>query len=560
MRNRLLTIGIIIAIMALAILLRGIIPIDNVFVGDETRFIEADAYHHMRLADSLDANFPNDITFDPYLGDDITVNPFMHWLIVLLGRVFGNMDVAGAWIPPVSAALMVIPAFFIGRELFKNKWIGIIAALLFVLIPGETHGRMMLGFTDHHCMEILFSALLLMFIILGLTRSKWYWTGIVPVSILFWLTWSGFPLFAGIMCLLTLIWLGITGKWGWFTLCFAVPAVAAFSLIVISPQTFNSLLLMAQHGFGMVFSIGGAGSSIMEADNMDWSSFWANFNLIGIFGLIGLGIIVRNRSVPVVVFISWTVIILVLMLFQKRFAYYLSLELAVLCAYVCWTMVMKIGTTIRRNRLIVNWSTVGVSVIVIAVFIVVPNVKAQMSPSYPYQITPAWEDCLYWLREHSPEPFTDPDFYYADYNVSYRAASVEKGNIVQVGPDAYRVLSWWDYGHWIIRIGRRPVVCSPAGGQTRLAAEYLLSNGRTSLDSDINLLRVRYIIVDYYMVTGKFYAIPLWAGLKDVKRENTLVYQLFMGQYDRTRFSEVWSSTQTYQGQSQVKVFEVLAW
>ncbi|GAI00748.1 unnamed protein product, partial [marine sediment metagenome] len=70
----------------------------------------------------------------------------------------------------------------------------------------------------------------------------------------------------------------------------------------------------------------------------------------------------------------------------------------------------------------------------------------------PPLMTEGWYSSATWLRENSPQPFGDPDFYYELYETPFHYPET-----------AYGVVSWWDYGHWITRIGRRVPNSSPAG-------------------------------------------------------------------------------------------------
>jgi dolichyl-diphosphooligosaccharide--protein glycosyltransferase len=65
----------------------------------------------------------------------------------------------------------VIPVFYIGKTLV-NKWAGALAALLVAIMPGEFLGRTMLGYTDHHVVEILFTTTAMLFLILAVKSGR----------------------------------------------------------------------------------------------------------------------------------------------------------------------------------------------------------------------------------------------------------------------------------------------------------------------------------------------------------------------------------------------------
>jgi oligosaccharyl transferase (archaeosortase A-associated) len=170
------------AFFGIALCLRVSLPYDQVFVGDWIKFTGADAYYHMRLVDNLLHHFPQSITFDPYTfyphGTNIVWPPFFDWLIAGIAWLVGlgsptqrTIDIVGVYFPAILGALTVIPVFFIGKELF-NRWVGVLSAGLIAIIPGEFLGRSILGFTDHHVAEVLFTTLTMLFLILAIKSAK----------------------------------------------------------------------------------------------------------------------------------------------------------------------------------------------------------------------------------------------------------------------------------------------------------------------------------------------------------------------------------------------------
>ena len=179
---RLIT-GIMLALfLGIALYFRVYLPYNYVFSGDWIKFTGIDAYYHMRLVDNLLHNFPQRITFDPYTlfphGRTLDWPPFFDWLLagIIWLVSFGSpsqrtIDVVGVYFPAVLGALTVIPVYFIGRALF-NRWVGLLSAGLIALLPGEFLGRSILGFTDHHVAETLFTTVTMLFLILAIRSAK----------------------------------------------------------------------------------------------------------------------------------------------------------------------------------------------------------------------------------------------------------------------------------------------------------------------------------------------------------------------------------------------------
>lgn len=176
-------VGIILLVLCgISLYIRIALPYDQVFVNGSVWFKGTDAWYHMRLVDNLLHHFPYRISFDPYTfyphGIAVGWPPFFDWLVAGVIWLVGlgsptqhTIDVVGAYIPPVLGTLTIIPVYFIGKELF-NRWVGIIAAALVAILPGEFLNRSLLGFTDHHVAESLFTTVTILFLILAVKRAR----------------------------------------------------------------------------------------------------------------------------------------------------------------------------------------------------------------------------------------------------------------------------------------------------------------------------------------------------------------------------------------------------
>ena len=175
--------GIIVALFfGVALYLRIAIPYDHVFVGDWIKFAGNDAYRHMFYVDNLVHNFPHLSSFNPcgiyprgsevggFLFFDYLLAGII-WLIGLGSPTQHTIDVVGVYFPAVLGALTVIPVYFIGKALF-NRWAGVLSAGLVAILPGEFLGRSLLGFTDYHVAETLFSTTAMLFLILAVKGAR----------------------------------------------------------------------------------------------------------------------------------------------------------------------------------------------------------------------------------------------------------------------------------------------------------------------------------------------------------------------------------------------------
>lgn len=180
--------GILIALFfVISLCLRVLLPYGKVFTPEWIKFTSVDAYYHMRLIDNLVHNFPNLTAFDPYIiypggagtGGFHFFEQFLAsiaWIIGLGSPTQHTVDVVCVFLPAVMGALMVIPVYIIGKELF-GRWVGILAAGLIAVLPGEFIGRSILGFTDGDILSALLTTVAIMFLILAIkTARKVEWT------------------------------------------------------------------------------------------------------------------------------------------------------------------------------------------------------------------------------------------------------------------------------------------------------------------------------------------------------------------------------------------------
>jgi len=642
-------VGVLIALFfSASFLIRIAFPYTQVFSNDWVKFTSIDGYYYMHLVDNLAFNFPHMTSMDLFRIYPVALNPsgvgtlnFFTWLLASIIWVIGLgsptqhlVDVVGAYYPAILAALTVIPVYFIGKALF-NRWVGVLAAALVAVLPGEYLGRSILGFTDHHVAETLFSTAVMAFLILAIktARERQLTFGhlirrdraiIRPVvySLLagvflgiYLITWAGAPIFVFIIILYFIIqfvidhlrhkssdYLGIIGA-GLFLIALVIflpiteakdistaMVVALFIPIVlagiswlissrglktvyypltligvgviflgvfyaIAPDLFDSIL----NKFAFVFlPMGATATTTLEmqpflspqgsfSTAIAWGNFTTSFFLapswpipgfafISLIILIWLFIKRRGENGNWLLFFTWTLIILVATLVQRRFAYYLVINIALLSAYISWQAIWLAGLRklvtrpeeraeivtaetakdkVKKKReqsrgIPINYINAALAIIVVFFFVLFPNiVKAkEVASTARFAPSDAWQASLTWMKENTPEPFGDPDAYYKIYEAP------PPGVIYEYPESAYGVTAWWDYGYWITRIAHRPPNANPGQEPEPIikVANLFLSTDESSAQEIIEELDSSYIIADYATATSKFWAVVTWAG------------------------------------------------
>ncbi|MEE9400464.1 MAG: oligosaccharyl transferase, archaeosortase A system-associated, partial [Dehalococcoidia bacterium] len=632
-------------IFGIAFFIRVYFPYDNVFAGDWVRFQINDPWYHMRVIENLVQHFPNRMPFDPYgfypSGQEVATGPFFDWLVGFFIWLFGAgspskglIETLGAYFPAILGALVTVPVYFIGKELFNRK-AGILAAALIAILPGEFLMRSLLGFTDHHVAEVLFSTLAVLFLILAVKSSKqkeisfdslwrrdWgslrkplVYSLLTGISLgMYLLSWTGGALFIFIIFVFAVLQYVIDHLRGRSTDYLCIVGVPSFliALLIVAPASgqyslgslqVSSLLigilaflalsglsfLMVRRsirpayyplalaalvgiGYGLfhaidpsllnsmldkvsVLSPTGGEATIAEAGGL-WSAQWADmawdlFTTGFYLALISLVLIaylvIKDGTAAKTLLLVWSVIMLAATFGQGRFAYYLAVNVALLTAYFSWRilefagfreaseevkseefdrsarlqtykMKSKLSKKAKRRKekakrrepgtLITRYLSakyVYGLIALIAVFFLAffPNIGKTIDWANPLRgPSDDWYEALVWMKGNTTDPFGDDDFYYQRYGESYDYPEPE-----------YGVMSWWDYGYHITYIAHRVPNANPGGQRGAPDAGLFFTEGNVSeANHMLDELGSKYVIIDYSMATGKFYAMVEWAG------------------------------------------------
>ena len=622
------------------------LPSDTVFLSNGfVKFTSNDAWYHMRTLNVLLENYPNRMFFNPMTnypyGSYIHFGPLFDQMMAIISLVLGLgnpsaelVNTVGAYFPAVLGALTVIPVYYIGKYLGGHK-AGILAAILIAFAPGQFLSRSLIGFTDHHVAESLFSTLFMMFFMLALISSKEKGLrfedvfnkrfNVVKEPLLYsvmagvmysayQLSWPGASLFELIVLAYAVLqyildnfrnessdYLGFTGivtflvsavlilpfvhsdmgfslyYYSWFHVVTALGAMAGFAALsfierefkrkqikayyyplvifgicvlgliaakVVSPSLYSLIISTPNTVFGIQTggpsTIGEVASMFYSGNTFTLSKAFSNFTATGFFAsLFGMLILAANmfrkpRPQEVLVLV-WSVFIFFAIYGQNRFAYYYSINVSVLSAYLGGLLLDKVKwneldekfkSTVKSPA---DIPSIFKSVKVEQVIAVLAIVIFLIYPVYGYAMQQAigsndpngpWLEASMWLRSNTPDPGMD-------YNAVYEAP--KNGELFKYPDAAYGVMSWWDYGHWIEVIGHRMPNANPfqagiggrrgsineenqPGAATFFTAqsEEEASSVLEAIDPAPDKAGSRYIMSDARMATEIFGAMPAW--------------------------------------------------
>jgi dolichyl-diphosphooligosaccharide--protein glycosyltransferase len=243
---------------------------------------------------------------------------------------------------------------------------------------------------------------------------------------------------------------------------------------------------------------------------------------------------IKGKSADKILFLVWSIVMLMAVLGQRRFAYYYTVNAALLTGYFSWKMldiaglsklltkskeavaaVKKFKKTKKKTRekekpktfMQPRGAWVRVIVVGIVLFLVVflPSISSAkaLAGSPNYVMDEGWSSSLLWLKDNSPDPFDDPDFYYELY---------PSKDEFEYSETAYGVMSWWDYGHFIMQIAHRIPNANPGQAGAVQAGQFFTAQNESSANEMADKEGTKYVVIDYMMPTSKFYAMAQWAG------------------------------------------------
>ena len=294
-------------------------------------------------------------------------------------------------------------------------------------------------------------------------------------------------------------------KWWYYPVAIAaLVTVGTFTISTFSPEFYHNVLYALRY-------LGGGGETlgtIVEAQplfyNLDGDftlvPLWNSFTLLFLTAFVALGFVakktIKENCIPeAVFFIVWTIVIISLMLFQRRFTYLFSINVAILTGYLIMAIpgVSKLGILGNKTKFRKKPNNLYVlAIVVVLAIIILPATSQSLSMAHnPYVVPSDWQESLVWLESNTPQ-------------TSYYSNPVEK-------PE-YGVLSWWDYGNWIVYLGHRPAVANNFQTGVVEAARFFVTTDEDEANTILENRNVRYVITDINMIKMKFQSIAQLGG------------------------------------------------
>ncbi len=291
--------------------------------------------------------------------------------------------------------------------------------------------------------------------------------------------------------------------------------------------------------------------TVLEARGWSPESAWLFFSY-GLLLFFGGALVLVYQNIkdekPHQVFaLVWSAVILYSTWQHVRYEYYLGINIALLAA-VCVTFAIshgkvelsglfrrtgtvspaartdpdkRTGQKRRSRQAGVPGSPDYKALLLPALAIILSILFVYQSVSIDYSVAsgrslpldPDWREAMEWMEKNTPDPGVD---YYA----------IHDPETFRYPPEAYGVMSWWDYGHLITYIAKRIPNANPfqqgVAGPTGAAA-FFVSTSEDTADGILDVNGTRYVVIDYQMDWEKFGPMATWynasAGLSPFMME-----------------------------------------
>jgi dolichyl-diphosphooligosaccharide--protein glycosyltransferase len=421
------------------------------------------------------------------------------------------------------------------KKLLKASTISAVCMMLYILIWPP--GILMVGITgvfyflysmiinakgeSHEDVLIIGGVSLLILSILLIPVSKFAMTAVTTIGLMHILISLGL----GVGCLFLIGMYRVMEKKDYEK--YYIPSSIGLSIVsilfvaIVLPDLYNSIRINVISTFGL--TVGDTLSTIGEAQSLisrgnavtllvSQYGFLIFFSLafyiaLPIFNYSKHGEFIRGdpRYSYLVV---WSFLVLLAGLTQIRFNYYLAVTVAITGAISVRMILESVNIDLDSNM--DGWQYISIAVILLVIIVpLAPVIGINDAYTAAGNNGPGgyteWEGSLEWMEENTPE--IDSLDYYGDYKATQD---------FDYNEDAYSVMSWWDYGHWITTTGERIPFANPFQQHAEEAAQFLLAQSdEEAMDvvenmSDEN--NVKYVAVDWQMVSprSKFGAPTVW--------------------------------------------------
>jgi dolichyl-diphosphooligosaccharide--protein glycosyltransferase len=272
-----------------------------------------------------------------------------------------------------------------------------------------------------------------------------------------------------------------------------------------------------------------------------WNAFTTSAILAPVSFILLLITALKRPKAEMILFLVWCALMFAATTGQIRFAEYLTINFALLSAYLLMEMVRRVpgflkwmefkapqetadkkakikkSKNLRKSSYPIYYkiAQAGIAIAVVFLLGILPNIMPTKSVAAASSgISQEWYDALTWMRQNTPEPFGDAGFFDGTYD------KPEKGKRYSYPETAYGIMNWWPYGHWITEVAERIPTSNPHQAGAYDAAKYFTEQDEAEANEVLNRLGSKYIIIDFdtampvdsRLMTKSFPLMAIWVN------------------------------------------------
>jgi oligosaccharyl transferase (archaeosortase A-associated) len=535
-----------------------------------------DEYYHMRRILYTVNHFPDTLWFDSYLnyphGLFITWPPLFDQISATLCVVLGQhtkegVEMVSSFVPMLAGILAMVVVYYLVRELFDHR-VALMASFLTALAPNYIVNTMFAA-TDHHSLEVLLQLTTILFMIMAICRSEKRYlfacaAGVAMAALAY--TWQGTDIYLGIFLIYAFIRMTQDLKDGRPSTDTVTTLLTSIGLALVLVLPFRNTPWLSPSFLGMaaiivVLSIMFGLFYFMQERKMSWTMFpviilvlavvfalstWVFGGLFGlgaliqygidyiwgggmigkiseaeplvydaktfyevVFSALGLNLLISLAGIAAsIIYIQrsdggrrqgqllllvWAVYTILLTFGQVRFLYISTISMGVLLSiFFFWAMdLVDRKLAARTQKAPKGWA------VILLLLLITPTLTEAVNMVYiggetPPPVSGDWQQSLIWLKDNS-----NTTSYY---------------ELPEKSPE-YSVMSWWDYGNWIVYLAERPVVANNFQAGVEDAAKFYLSESEENATAVLDARGAKYILADFDLAYGKLPALTSWANV-----------------------------------------------
>jgi asparagine N-glycosylation enzyme membrane subunit Stt3 len=368
------------------------------------------------------------------------------------------------FLSPILSLLFTFILYFLISRLFSPT-VGLYTAILLSIGTGIYFQNCVFGIIDHHLIEsALFTISIISIILMFEKKPTWGIVTIASMALLFFTStiWTLY------WCLIFICALVFILGYVWSKNRLAIGGVVG--IVATGGYYFNSLLSARWT------SLWNWIEPISEISYSDPLLLITRFNILLVPIFVGLSMfVVSTKKIEEIALVVITILLFILTLRFTRMEYIFYPVVVILSAYY-----IDRYFSIRNVKIILS---VFVVASVVLGGIVISGMVDDSNNNRD------WDDGLEYLKQQ-PEGV---------------------------------VLSWWDYGHWIVAVGEQPPFADPFQGNVNVAAK-IFTSARDNGGEMVRASGIKYIVVtkdDY-----KFYGAMKWYCVDGVSYEDSYLKYL----------------------------------